>query len=153
MKRFSFNLEALLRIYARAEEEQKRRLGEANRMLLLSEQELKRLGEEYDDYQRKESVIREKGESLNHMKLYLMYVFDLKVRIEKQKHVVKEAYRNVKIARDRLIEAKRRLKSIERIKENRFLAWKKERLHFEAKVLDDICQQKFIRERAHAAST
>jgi flagellar protein FliJ len=148
MKRFRFNLDALLRIYAREEEERKRKLGEANRTLMLAEAELKRLGEEYDACQHEETTRREKGESLVRMKLYLAYVFDLKGRIEKQKQTVKEAIRQVKVARDKLIEAKRRLKAIERIKEKRFQSWKKERNRFEAKVLDDLCQQKYIREHA-----
>jgi flagellar protein FliJ len=151
MKRFQFNLTALLRLYARDEEEKKRKLGEANRIMLLAEQELQRLGNEYDECQHRETEVREKGETLLHMKLYITYMFDLKHRIERQKVVVRDAAKQVRIARDRLIEAKRRVKSIERIKEKRFLLWKKERNRFEAKFLDDVCQQKFIRERAEAA--
>lgn len=153
MKRFHFNLEALLRIYAREEEERKRKLGEANRMLLFAESELRRLGDEYDASQHEETRIREQGESLMQMKLYINYAFDLKGRIEKQKIAVRDALRQVKQMRDKLIEAKRRLMAIEHIKEKRFIAWKKERSRFEAKMLDDICQQQYIRNNAEVMNT
>jgi len=145
MKKFKFNLEALLRMYLRDEEEKKKRLGEANRALSLAEQELVRLGEEYDGCQRSEALIREKGVSVHHLRLYVQYIFDLKVRIEKQNGLVRECMRQVRLCREKLIESKRKVKSTELIKAKRKEAWRKERNTFEMKQLDDICQQQYIR--------
>lgn len=150
MKRFRFNLDALLRIYAREEETRKRELGEANRALFISEQELVRLGREYDAYQEKEAKVREKGETVFQMRLYIQYVFDLKHRIEGQRDQVKQCMARVKQCRERLVEARRRVKAIERIRERRFEAWKKERRIFEVKLIDDLVTQKFIREHPAA---
>ena len=63
MRRFRFNLEALLRIYARNEEKYKKELGDANRALIEAENELVSLGNEYDLSQENEARLREKGET------------------------------------------------------------------------------------------
>jgi len=56
------------------------------------------------------------------------------------------------VARNELIEAKRKVKSIERLKEKRLISWKKERNRFEAKVIDDLCQQQYIRLQEEAVA-
>jgi len=145
MKRFRFNLEVLLRVYRLHEEEKKKRLAEANRELLAAEQNLAGLGREYDDCQDREGVIREKGESVARMKLYVQYMFDLKVRIEHQKITVRDRFRAVKAAREKLVEAMRRVKALERLRERRHEVWLKERRRFDMKRLDDLCSQQFIR--------
>ncbi|MBL8028505.1 MAG: flagellar export protein FliJ [Fibrobacteres bacterium] len=152
MKKFKFNLEAVRRLYTIHEEEKKKKLAEANRLLMQAEQELQRLGKEYDDSQDAELKRREEGESVYSMRLYIQYAFDLKIRIESQKQRVLDAARTVSAARNELIEAKRKVKSIERLKEKQLLAWKKERNRYEAKVVDDLCQQQFIRLKEEAAA-
>lgn len=149
MKRFQFNLEALCHLYGRQEEAAKKNLGEANRLQILAEEEFVRLGKEYDLYQDKETKRRETGETVQEMRLYIQYVFNLKRRIESQREEVKKAVIRVKLCREKLVEAKKRLKAIERIRENRLSAWKKERGKFEMKFLDDVCQQQFVREHLH----
>lgn len=152
MKKFKFNLEAVRRLYTIQEEEKKKKLAEANRLLMQAEQELQRLGKEYDDSQEAELKRREEGESVYSMRMYIQYAFDLKIRIEAQKQRVVDAARAVSAARNELVEAKRKVKSIERLKEKQHLAWKKERNRYEAKVIDDLCQQQFIRLKEEAAA-
>lgn len=152
MKRFQFNLAVLLRVYRRDEDEKKKRLGEANRALLMAEEELARLGTEYDECQRAEGRVRETGTSVEHLRLYTQYLFDLKRRIERQKERIRECLKAVRAAREKLIEAKRKVTALEKIREKRFLAWKKERNKFEMKRLDDICQTGFINAHREAAA-
>jgi flagellar FliJ protein len=152
MKKFAFNLEAVRKLYTLREEEKKKKLAEANRIFQQAEAELQQLGKEYDDSQEAELRRREKGETVFSMRLYIQYAFDLKNRIEEQKQRVLNAARALSTARNELIEAKRKVKSIERLKEKRFLAWKKERNRFEAKVIDDLCQQQFIRLKEEAVA-
>jgi len=152
MKRFRFKLDVLMRLYGREEEARKKELGEANRLLLAAEQELTRLGAEYDAYQEKEAVLRTQGESVMEMRLYVQYIFDLKRRIEQKRDEVRSAMVRVKVCRDRLVEIKRKVKSIENIKQKRVDAWKKERNRFEMKTLDDLCGIQFLRDHTAFAA-
>ncbi|MFH0920768.1 MAG: flagellar export protein FliJ [Fibrobacterota bacterium] len=145
MKRFRFNLEVLLRVYRLDEEEKKKKLGEANREMLVAEQDLVNLGREYDGSQESERTVREQGESAGRMRLYVLYMFDLKQRIERQKVTVREKHIRVRAARDKLVESRRRVKALERLRERRKEIWVKERRRFEMKRLDDVCSQQFIR--------
>ncbi|OGJ86634.1 MAG: flagellar export protein FliJ [Candidatus Raymondbacteria bacterium RifOxyA12_full_50_37] len=152
MKRFTFNLAAVLRIYTIDEDNRKKEFGIAGRALREAQDELERLGTEYDRYQDIELARRAADESVAQMRLYTQYIFDIKRRIESQKRTVIERYRVVEQCRKRLIEATKRRKTIERIKEKRFQEWKKERQRFEMKFLDDVCQQMHIREHTPAAA-
>ncbi len=145
MKKFRFNLEALEKLYRIKEEEKKRQLADANRLFIQAEQELTRLGKEYDDSQEMELRRRENGESVYSMRLFVQYAFDIKNRIETQKKRVIEVSRLLNEAKKEVMEAKRRVKSMDKIRERRYNLWKKERGRFEAKTLDDLCQQQFIR--------
>jgi flagellar protein FliJ len=151
MRRFRFNLEVLLRVYRLDEDNKKKKLGEANRELMAAEQDLVGLGREYDNSQDSERTVRASGESAARMRLYVLYMFDLKQRIERQKLTVREKHRMVRAAREKLVEAMRRVKAIEKLKERRKEAWKKERNRFEMKQLDDMCSQQYIRQGQEAS--
>jgi flagellar FliJ protein len=146
MKRFRFNLEVLLRVYRLDEDNKKKKLGEANRELRVAEQDLVNLGRDYDASQDQERAVRTTGETAARMRLYVLYMFDLKQRIERQKLTVRDKHRLVRAAREKLVEAMRRVKAIEKLKERRKEAWKKERQRFDMKQLDDLCSQQFIRQ-------
>lgn len=152
MKRFRFNLGALLRVYRIDEDNKKKRLGEANRVLFAAEEELKALGNEYDGSQRDEILIRERGVSVEHLRQFTQYLFTLKGRIERQRERIRECLKAVKAAREKLIESKRRVTALEKIREKRLLAWKKDRNRFEMKRLDDLCQIQFVREHPRTAA-
>lgn len=151
MKRFRFNLEVLLRVYRLHEEDKKKKLAAANRELLAAEQELTRLGNDYDDSQERERAVREKNESVSQMKLYVQYMFELKRSIERQKITVRDKFRLVKTAREQLVEAMRRVKALERLKERRHEVWLKDRRRYEMKQLDDLCSLQFIRQTREAS--
>ncbi|OGJ92995.1 MAG: flagellar export protein FliJ, partial [Candidatus Raymondbacteria bacterium RIFOXYA2_FULL_49_16] len=138
--------------YTIDEDNRKKEFGIAGRALREAQDELERLGTEYDRYQDIELARRAADESVAQMRLYTQYIFDIKRRIESQKRTVIERYRVVEQCRKRLIEATKRRKTIERIKEKRFQEWKKERQRFEMKFLDDVCQQMHIREHTPAAA-
>ena len=145
MQRFHFSLEALLRMRKREEDEKKKKLGEASRVFSLAEKELQQTGAEYDACQERETLVRTEGETVQHMRLYIQYIFDLKIRIERQKQQLLEAGRKVQEARQELMEARRRLKAIENLRDKKQEVWKKERSRFEVKLLDDLCSQQFVR--------
>jgi flagellar export protein FliJ len=152
MKKFEFNLEAVRRLYCLKEDDKKKKLAEANKLFMQTEEELKRLGKEYDDSQEEELKRRSDGTNVYAMKLYIQYAFDLKNRIEAQKQRVIDAARALNAARNELIEAKRKVKSIERLKEKRKIAWRKDRNRFETKVIDDLCQQQYLRNKEGIAA-
>ena len=145
MKRFKFTLEALARVYTAKQEEKQRALAQAQRSLREAESVLVAAAVEYERCQNDEAVLRDKGETVVQMRLFVQYAFELKQRIERQKKVITERLKEVNLARKILLDASRRVKALDQLKERRFGEWKKSRVRWERAFTDEINQLRFVR--------
>ena len=145
MKRFKFGLETLARVYLADKEQKQRALARAQRFLGEAEDLLVRHGLDYERCQSEESLRRDKGETVVEMRLFVLYAFEIKHRIEEQKKVVVERIKEVTRARHALLESSRRVKALERLKERRLNEWKKDRSRWEREFTDEVNQQRFVR--------
>jgi flagellar protein FliJ len=145
MKRFKFRLETVLDIRKRNEEKIKLVLAEKNQKVIEAQKKLNEIHEELINSQKREKQNR--SEHLN--PVLLRYSISYRYKLKQD---LLNAGRNVddlkadsfKIQKELVVATKKR-RAVEIIREHRLLEWKKELLASEQNLIDDIAQQKFIR--------
>ena len=145
MKKFSFSLEPVIKLYTKDEKAAKEVLGKATKVMMVHQDKIVELGEEYDATQEKESKLREGGEDIQTMLAYSNYLYKIKEDIMNQKGLLRNAMLVVTEKRKVLTAAMQKLKAVANIKEKKIIEWKKEVAREEAKNSDDVCARMHIR--------
>lgn len=149
MKRFRFNLQALLDMKDRAEDQCKQDLARVNRKLFEEEAVLGRIETEWNNLQQEELDRRAKGISrpigMGRAVEYRLWLQDQAIQ---QDLIIQRVKAEQEAKRQALVKATQEKKAIENIRERRFQEWRRSYLREEAKTLDDICQIQYVRNRA-----
>jgi flagellar FliJ protein len=147
MKKFSFELQTLLEIRARKEDEIKLQLAEKNRLITYCNTELLRINEELKHLQVSEKQKRKTQNSVMALRYSVAYRHKLKQDLLKTGRKIDDLNADVYKIQVLLVNATKERKAIELIKEKRFQEWKKEYGSEQQKITDDISQQGYIRKR------
>jgi len=147
MKKFSFELQTLLAIRARKEDEIKLQLAEKNRQISDCNTELIRINDELKHLQVSEKQKRKTQNSVMALRYSVAYRHKLKQDLLKTGRKIDDLNADVYKIQILLVNATKERRAIELIKEKRFQEWKKEYDSEQQKVTDDISQQGYIRKR------
>lgn len=148
MKRFRFNLQALLDMKERAEDQCKQDLAKVNRKLYDEEAVLGRIEVEWNNLQQEELERRKGGISrpagMGRAVEYRLWLQDQAIQ---QDLIIQRVKAEQEAKRQALVKATQEKKAIENIRERRFQDWRREYRREEAKTLDDICQIQYVRNK------
>lgn len=142
--KFKFSYEKLLAHKQTLEEIAQKNLAEAHRRLETAKGELNALYQAIDDVRaRSFELERQGGLSQNTGVATDEFVNGQKIRIAKQKDVVREKMMIVEQRQEELILAARERKTLEKLKENKFEEFKTEVKRKEQKEVDDMITMRF----------
>jgi flagellar FliJ protein len=148
MKKFSFKLDTLIEIRKRKEDEIKLLLAEQNRKIIEEQKKLNSLHDELKALQQKEKEERNNAANILSMRYSVVFRYKLKKDILEKGRKVDDMKAEAFKIQKKLIHATKEKRAIELMREHRHEEWKKEYLSEEQGFIDDISQQKFIRENA-----
>jgi flagellar FliJ protein len=149
--KFAFRLDPVLRLRVRDEETAKRLLG----LEVAAEQRERDVFQALQDdlkaetdaqQQAREGVIWAQGQAL-----FLEWSQGQNLRIAQQRKVIAEAAQEVEKARIALIEARRAVQVLEKLKERRFTQWKLDLSRKEQAFASDVAAQRWMRLRSAGA--
>ncbi len=149
--KFQFRLDPVLRLRLRDEETAKRALGEATQREAREREALRTLQDELSaevsaQARAREDVIWAQGQSL-----YLEWAIAQNGRIAAQRQVCLEAAQAVEAARKAVVEARRAVQVLEKLKERRHAQWKLDLSRKEQAFASDVAAQRWMRQRSAGA--
>ena len=145
-KKFSFRLEALLTVKKNKEEEIKRRLAEKNREAEDVRREIAQAQEKLKAFQSEVKEQRRGGaEDVSALRSSVAYRNTLKLEMLKAGQKLDNVMVAIYGINQELIKAGQERRAVEIIKEKHFSEWKKANEAAEQKFIDDLSQQRFIR--------
>lgn len=145
MKRFSFKLDTLLEMRKQEEEQVKLELAEKNREIITRQEELNQAYRDLKEMQETEKERRTESEAVTEMRYSVAYRYKLKSDILIAGRSIDDLRAEANGIQKRLVEAVKRRRALEVIRERRFNTWKKIYLREEQKFIDDVAQQKYVR--------
>ena len=143
MKRFVFKFESLLKTLVNKEETKKKEFGAANRKRFVEEKRLLDFSKEYEAYQEKEYRLRGATSDIGHLRDFISYMFKLKSDIYTQKNVLHRAVEFADKKRIELLNATKKKKAIEKLKENKINEYKEYLKKEDAKFTDELCTSRY----------
>ncbi len=145
MKRFRFTLEALLSLRKREEEEVRREFAEKNREIALSQENMGQLRESLVQLQQSEKDRRVRSLSIPELRSSVSYRNKIKLDMITASKDLQELQRECESIRKRLVEATKRKRAVEILKERRFAQWKEAYEAQEQEFTDELSQKSFSR--------
>lgn len=145
MKRFTFKLDTMLELRKQEEEKVKLELAEKNREIIALQEQLNHAYQSLKELQALEKERRSGSEPVMEMRYSVAYRYKLKNDILTTGRSIDDLRAESNAIQQRLVEAIKRRRALEVIRERRYSAWKKNYLHEEQKFIDDVAQQKYIR--------
>ena len=146
MKRFDFQLEALLKIRKMEAEQAQRALSEAIKRLSFAQKNLvivqENLQQAFHTFPTKNNRFL-----INDLQFYQNYIDSLKGEIAKQQQIVQVAIAKRDECLDTFEKAAKKQKVVEKLKEKRIQEYQQEVLHEEQKMLDELASQVFVRQK------
>ncbi len=142
MKGFKFQLQGLLGVKEKIEEQKKIELGKANQILEKEKSTLRTLEEKRENslqFQKDAVATRINVVEYNN---YINFVKKLDSDIVNQNKQILKEEKNVEVAKDNLLETMKERKAYEKLKEKKLEAYYKDMLSREQKVLDEIVTYK-----------
>ena len=146
MRRFRFQLEPILRIRKRREEDVKRQLGRKNREIVGAKQDMASLEGELKGLQSGEKLRRARNEAdLQAMRASVLYRHKLKRDMVDKGNEILHLNGEAQSIRHSLTRAMQARRAIELVRERRLSEWKREANREEQAFIDDVSQQGHIR--------
>ena len=145
MKRFTFKLATLLEMRKQEEEQVKLELAEKNREIISRQDDLNKAYRNLKDLQATEKERRSESEPVMEMRYSVAYRYKLKNDILLTGRSIDDLRAEAHGIQKRLLEAVKRRRALEVIRDRRFNAWKKIYLREEQKFIDGVAQQKYVR--------
>ena len=147
MKRFRFELEALLKLKDRAVESVKEELAHKNREILHAQEQFESIQKELKNFQAEQKEHRMAGSSVLEMRFSVNYRNKLKMDLLAGGKRVQNLQADAYIITQRLVKANQEKKSIDILREKRYLEWKKGLNAEEQRFTDDVSGQMYIRKQ------
>jgi len=142
---YKFSLQSLLNHRKHIEENLDKELGRIKRVVNNEKRRLENIGKEKIKC-RKE--LREKqgaGKKVNKIILYFNYLDKLSKDIDKQKRCLKDVEKEYDIKRSELIEAMKKRKTLERLREKEMKAFNYSEMKVEQDIMNEVAANRFIR--------
>lgn len=152
MPRFHFRLDPLLRLRKRAEEASRAALGRAIAEEARQRAVLARLEEELDESMAEQRRSREGEIWIQGQMLSLGWNAKRKAEIAEQMERISRAVEGVKAAREALVEAKRAVEILEKLRERRRTQWAHAEFRKEQATLSDIAGIRWLRQQREEES-
>jgi len=145
MKKFTFDLSALLMLRKRDEERVMQLLADKNREIIAKQQNLDSATSALKELQSSEKKRRGGNETVLELRYSVAYRYKLKADILAIGRAIQGLQGEADRIRQKLTVATQSRKALELIREQKQLAWKKEKNRFEQNFIDDVAQQRYIR--------
>ncbi|MBI5643100.1 MAG: flagellar export protein FliJ [Deltaproteobacteria bacterium] len=149
MNKFVFKLEPLYDYRQRLQEICQKEFGEAQRKLDEEEAKLETLREVYRKASSDIDGLKEKGARFDEIDLYYSYATGLKKHISDQDKLIKRTRQALEVKRGELLEASKKKKVIEVMKEKSLNSYIETSNKEEQKISDDIVSSRFNRGVEH----
>jgi len=153
MKRFSFRLDTLLQIRARAEETIKQELARKNNEIQKVQNTMAILYDELTGLQKDEKTRRFTSNDVTSLRYGVAYRHKLKADLLKEGQLIDNLRTEIMRIRSKLAAAAVKCRAIELMREQRLDEWKKEYRGEEQKSIDEISQQIFFRRDSSDSKT
>lgn len=144
MPRFRFQLQALLDFRIRKEDELKRRLGELEKIMHAEQETLAELERSRQEAAARYEELESSDVDLERARLYRGFYRWLSSRIEDQQQVISELEDEMKIQRDRVVEAMRERKVVQSLRDSQFERFRLDELRREQALLDDLATSRHV---------
>lgn len=144
MPRFRFQLQALLDFRIRKEDELKRRLGELENIMHAEQETLAELERSRQEAAARYEELESSDVDLERARLYRGFYRWLSSRIEDQQQVISELEDEMKIQRDRVVEAMRERKVVQSLRDSQFERFRLDELRREQALLDDLATSRHV---------
>lgn len=148
MKRFQFPLETLLRLKIRQEDQ-------ARQSLILSQTALREAEAALDVLTGRHFIlVKEFRElavsrvSIRALQLFQAFLVRLQAEIEVQEKVVYHCREHVEMCRNQLVEARQNRRVVDKLKEKRLAAYRREYLREEQSFIDEVAGSQFRRQES-----
>lgn len=138
MKKFKFRLQRVLDAKQSVEDQRKRELGVAQQVLAAEEKTLAQLHAELEEVRKAERKLMQGGVKAGELMVQHRWKRELGVKLESQAKKVRKASEEIEVARERLVEASKDKKVLEKLKEKRLEEHNKEVQNQQQNLLDDI---------------
>jgi len=142
--RFRFQLQALLDFRIRKEDELKRRLGELENIMHAEQETLAELERSRQEAAARYEELESSDVDLERARLYRGFYRWLSSRIEDQQQVISELEDEMKIQRDRVVEAMRERKVVQSLRDSQFERFRLDELRREQAFLDDLATSRHV---------
>jgi flagellar FliJ protein len=151
MKRFNFSLESVLKLRIQEEEDAKLALAERENELSHLNEELEEIKKNLNKFQDDEKVSRGQGyQSVDKLRQSVSWRHKFKTDISQKLGAIEAVKQDINIARKNLIEATKKRKGLDILKENQFKTWQKEYNRKEQIFLDELAQNMHLRGKANS---
>jgi len=144
MKRFTFELAALLTLRRREEERVMMELADKNREIIGKQQELDGVTADLKALQASEKKRRDGNETVLELRYSVAYRYKLKADMLALGRSIQDLLSEAETIRARLTKATQTRKALEMVREKKHAAWKKEASRREQNFIDDVSQQRYI---------
>ncbi len=145
MKRFVFSLQTILELREREEEDAKLALAEKEGELSRCRTELNEIGIELTKFQEAQKESRISGQSVAELSYSVHWRNKLKLDISHKSKEIQEVMHDIDLARSKLIEATKKRKGLDLLKEKKLDEWRKERNRKDQSFLDELATNGHIR--------
>jgi flagellar FliJ protein len=137
-------LQALLDFRIRKEDELKRRLGELEKIMHAEQETLAELERSRQEAAARYEELESSDVDLERARLYRGFYRWLSSRIEDQQQVISELEDEMKIQRDRVVEAMRERKVVQSLRDSQFERFRLDELRREQAFLDDLATSRHV---------
>jgi len=145
MKKFQFRLDRVMEYKKKVEEEKKKELFTARENLRLAIENLKKLMKERKDIMDTLKNFQRDDIKINHVLLYLNYLYALNEKIKLKKIEVSQKEREVAEKEKELIEARKEVKVLENLREKRYQDYLQEVKRKEQFMEDEFAKFTYLR--------
>lgn len=142
---YKFSLQSLLNHRKHIEENLEKELGRIKRAVNNEKRRLKNIIKEKIKYRKELKKNQSDGKKVNEIILYFNYLDKLSKDIGKQKRCLKDVEKEYNIKRSELIEAMKKRKTLERLKEKEMKAFNYSEMKVETNIMNEVAANRFIR--------
>ena len=142
---YKFSLQSLLNHRKHIEENLEKELGRIKRVVNNEKRRLEKIRKEKIKCREELKKKQSDGKKVNEIILYFNYLDKLSKDIGKQKRCLKDVEKEYNIKRSELIEAMKKRKTLERLKEKEMKAFNYSEMKVETNIMNEVAANRFIR--------
>ena len=142
---YKFSLQSLLNHRKHLEENLDKELGRIKRALNIEVRRLERLTKNKIKCQQNLQKKQDDGKKINEIILCFNYLHKLSIDIDKQKKCLKDVKKEYEVKRSELIEAMKKRKTLDRLKEKEMKAFNYSEMKVEQEIMNEVAANQFSR--------